>query len=228
MNKLYPACALALASLCMAFAPAASAADLQGQVVFQPASDGSAAPDAADTVIFYKPDMAPRVLPQQGDVTMTMANKSFVPHVLAVTQGTRVRFPNSDPIFHNIFSPSAPNDFDLGLYDTSAGKVKQFDHPGLVHVYCNVHRDMFGYIIVLDTPYYVGTRTDGGFDLRNLPAGVGQLIVWNPRTQVWRQRVSVTDAMQRLNIQLVTMPGGVPDHLNKDGKPYFHHRTPGT
>lgn len=228
MNKLYPACAFALASVLLALSPALSAAELQGQVVFQPGTGGSAPPDAADTVIFFKPDVPPRVTPLQGDVTMTMAGKSFVPHVLLVTVGTRVRFPNSDPIFHNIFSPSAPNDFDLGLYDTSAGKIKQFDHAGLVHVYCNVHRDMFGYILVLDTPYFSGMRVDGGFDLRKLPVGVGQLVVWNPRTQVWRQRVSAAEVMQKLNIQLTPLPGGVPDHLNKDGKPYFHHRTPGT
>lgn len=155
MNKLYPACAFALASFCTSLAPAVSAADLHGQVVFQGGSGDSSSPDVADTVVFFKPDATPWVEPMQGDVVMTMAGKSFVPHVLTVTVGTKVRFPNTDPIFHNIFSPSAPNDFDLGLYDTSAGKVQAFTHVGLVHVYCNVHRDMFGYVLVLDTPYFV-------------------------------------------------------------------------
>lgn len=213
--------------VCLCVPMLAGAADLQGQVAFQPLAGDESPVVAADTVIFFKPDQAPVVKAMAAEQVMTMQDKSFVPHVLVITAGSKVRFPNADPIFHNVFSPSAPNDFDMGLYDTSGGKIQAFLHPGLVHVYCNVHRDMFGYILVLDTPYYTNTRADGSFSLRGVPVGPGQLLVWNPRTEVWRQRLTAGDPLQKLNVALTLLPGGVPEHLNKDGKAYFHHRTPG-
>src|SRR5436190_8581804 len=37
---------------------------------------------------------------------MDQRNETFMPHVLAVTAGTIVDFPNSDRIYHNVFSLS--------------------------------------------------------------------------------------------------------------------------
>jgi plastocyanin len=213
---------------CLYLPVPAGAADLQGRVSFQPLAGDDSPVVAADTVIFFKPDQAPVVKAMTAEQIMTMQDKSFVPHVLVITAGSEVRFPNADPIFHNVFSPSAPNDFDMGLYDTSGGKAHVFLHPGLVHVYCNVHRDMFGYILVLDTPYYTSSGADGSFSLHGVPPGPGQLLVWNPRTEVWRQRLVDGDAAQRFSVLLTLLPGGVPEHMNKDGKAYFHHRSPGT
>ena len=217
-----------LVLLCLGLSAPAGAAELQGQVAFQALAGDDSPVVTTDTVIFFKPDQVPVVKGMATEQVMTMQDKSFVPHVLVITAGSKVRFPNADPIFHNVFSPSAPNDFDMGLYDTSGGKTQTFLHPGLVHVYCNVHREMFGYILVLDTPYYANTRADGSFTLHGVPAGPGQLLVWNPRTEVWRQRLVAGDPAQKLSVSLTLLPGGVPEHLNKDGKAYFHHRTPGT
>lgn len=204
------------------------AATLQGKVSFSGFDPHLSEPDAVDTVVFFKPDAGVTVSPLKGDITMTMVGKSFAPHVLVVTAGTAVRFPNDDPIFHNAFSPSAPNAFDLGVYDTGGGKSWGFEHQGLVRVYCNVHRDMFGYILVLDTPYFVKARDDGTFEITGLPAVAGELTIWNPRTQVWRQHFPGLAATGPLDVQLDVIANGVPEHLNKDGKPYFHHHTPGT
>ena len=37
-------------------------------------------------------------------------NENFVPHVVAVTVGSQVDFPNDDPIYHNVFSLSRAQD----------------------------------------------------------------------------------------------------------------------
>jgi hypothetical protein len=50
-----------------------------------------------------------------GTFTVTQKSKTFVPRVLAVPNGSSVSFPNEDPIFHNVFSLSTPQPFDLGL-----------------------------------------------------------------------------------------------------------------
>lgn len=225
MTRIWVVGILALAACEMS--TAAMAGNLAGRITFTGYDNKGSEPDSADSVVFFKPDALVAVVPLKGDITMTMAGKSFIPHVLAVPVGTQVRFPNADPIFHNAFSPSSPNEFDLGVYDNGPGKSQSFSHPGLIHVYCNVHRDMFAYILVLDTPYFLKAKDDGSFDLEGLPAGSGELTVWNPRTAIWRQRITVGGAEAPLSVQLNVIYGGVPEHLNKDGKPYFHHHTPG-
>ena len=57
--------------------------------------------------------------PAHGKV-VTQRKKAFIPHVLVVPVGTKVSFRNEDPIFHNVFSLSKPNDFDTGLYKQGA------------------------------------------------------------------------------------------------------------
>ena len=47
---------------------------------------------------------------------MDQRNESFVPHLLAITVGTTVDFPNNDRTYHNVFSLSKGQRFDLGRY----------------------------------------------------------------------------------------------------------------
>ena len=60
-------------------------------------------------------------------------NLAFVPHVLTVLKGSTVEFPNSDPIFHNVFSLSRAASFDLGRYPKGASKSVRFDETGMVN-----------------------------------------------------------------------------------------------
>ena len=203
-----------------------AAAELRGRVTVVSAAADAGPQDASDTVVFFKPDAAVRVRPLSGDLTMTMQGKSFAPHVLPITAGSAVRFANADPILHNVFSTSANNDFDMGLYGHGSGKSKVFSHPGLVRVYCNVHHEMFAYILVLDTPYFAALGPDGAFDLHGLPSGSGVITLWNPRGEVWRQHLDALPAAP-LALQLKVNRYGIPEHFNKFGKPYDKNATPG-
>ncbi len=204
----------------------AFAADLRGHVDLVSAANDAASPDAGETVVFFKPDAPIRVRPLTGDNVIMMHGKSFAPHVLTVTEGTSVRFANDDAILHNVFSPTQGNDFDMGFYGHGPGKSKVFSHPGLVRVYCNVHHEMFAYILVLDTPYFADVHDDGSFELHGLPPGPGEVTVWNPRSEIQHQHLTaVTDAP--LNLELKLNRFAVPVHLNKFGKPYDKNATPG-
>ena len=55
--------------------------------------------------------------------TMRQIDLQFDPELLIVAPGSRVRFPNFDPLFHNIFSLSPLQPFDLGYY--AAGKSRE-------------------------------------------------------------------------------------------------------
>jgi len=76
---------------------------------------------------------------EPGRAVMDQRNETFVPHVLAVTVGAVVDFPNSDKTFHNVFSLSRARRFDLGRYAAGHSKSIRFDRPGLVRVFCDIH-----------------------------------------------------------------------------------------
>lgn len=104
----------------------------------------------------------------------------FVPALLPVRVGTKVEFPNLDDTYHNIFSYSPTKRFDLGRYRSDEKPVPSqvFDTPGLVTLRCDIHEHMRGLILVLETPHFTITGTDGNFRLTNLPAGSFKLKAW--------------------------------------------------
>src|SRR4051812_44863255 len=129
--------------------PTLFAGTIAGRVVMQAA--GKARTDASNAVVWVEgargsahPSAEPR-----GE--MKSATKRFTPRVIAVPLHATVEFPNADPIYHNVFSVSGANRFDLGLYKSGATKGKSFDEPGLVRVYCNIHPQMVGFVMVVDS-----------------------------------------------------------------------------
>ena len=102
---------------------------------------------------------------------MASEGKRFLPHLVAIQAGETVDFPNADRIFHNAFSVSPGNQFDLGLYRKGASKSHTFTTPGVVHVYCNIHQDMAGYVLVLPSARAVVTGADGIFRFTDVQPG---------------------------------------------------------
>ena len=62
---------------------------------------------------------------------------------ITVKQGDSVSFRNGDPFFHNIFSLSDVQIFDLGSYPNGEARSVTFDEQGTVEVECAIHPDMF-------------------------------------------------------------------------------------
>ena len=112
---------------------------------------------------------------------MSSNQKRFAPHVIAVTQGTVVSFPNQDKVFHNVFSRTTGSEFDLGLYRNGASRSVRFSKPGLVRVYCNIHPDMAGYVRVLEDGVFTTTDDKGAFRLAGIPPGRRVVQVWDER-----------------------------------------------
>lgn len=105
-----------------------------------------------------------------GSFTLTQKDKTFRPHILAVSIGSTVAFPNEDTIFHNVFSLSGPQPFDLGLYRSGDSRSKAFAQPGEYRVFCNIHPQMTALILVVATPHVARPGPDGRFVL-DLPPG---------------------------------------------------------
>ncbi len=109
---------------------------------------------------------------------MDQRNETFVPHVLAIHTGTIVDFPNSDRVYHNVFSLSATRRFDLGRYAVGRSKSVRFDRPGVVRVFCDIHSHMNAFILVFAHRYFAVTGPDGSFQLPPVPPGTYELAGW--------------------------------------------------
>lgn len=122
---------------------------------------------------------------------MAQKDQAFVPRVLAVAVGSTVDFPNMDPIFHNVFSVSPVKRFDLGKYPRGHSRRLTFAKAGLVQVYCDIHANMAGFILVLPNRAFTRPDATGAFELPELPPGTYAMTVWHPDLPEMRRSVVV-------------------------------------
>ena len=135
----------------------------------------------ADAVVLaapLDPKSAQRAKPP-GDA-VDQVDKQFVPYVKAVFVGSKVRFPNSDHIRHQVYSFSPAKKFELPLYAGADAPPVVFDKPGVVVLGCNIHDWMVGYIYVSETPFFAKTEAAGTATIDDMPPGEYTVRVWHP------------------------------------------------
>jgi hypothetical protein len=160
---------------------------------------------------------APR---RSAQVTLTQRNKTFLPHVLAAPVGSTVTFPNQDTIFHNVFSLSGPEPFDLGLYRAGDSRARTFTQVGTYRVFCNIHPQMTSLLVIVPTPYVVVTDKDGRYTL-DLPPGRYRLTVLSERAgPVSTEIVSTAGASAAPALELNESEWVATQHKNKFGQDY--------
>jgi len=151
-------------------------------------------------------------------IEIMQKNREFVPDTVVAQRGTRVSFPNADPVLHNVFSPSPTQPFDLGSYHQGekAGVVRLFA-SGVVEVFCNMHSKMQADILVVPNHHYVKVNPDGSFRLDNVPIGSRQVAAWTPDAHPVSETVNLTASGASVNFALRPEPHA---HATKEGKPY--------
>jgi plastocyanin len=138
-----------------------------------------------------------------GAPVMTQRDTAFVPAVVAVQAGGSVAFPNGDPFFHNVFSYSSAQRFDLGRYPQGESKSVAFAEPGIIEVFCEVHEFMRGAILVAENPFHAVVAPDGAFRISGVPPGEHTIAFWHPEHQAIERRVTVTAGVPvRVEVEL--------------------------
>jgi plastocyanin len=128
---------------------------------------------------------ASAVIDQQGCV--------YHPRVQGVRVGQTLEVKNSDATLHNIHSMSTKgSDFNVG--QPLAGMVYKYQLKAdevMLHVKCDVHSWMTGYIGVVPHPYFAVTDAAGAFTIANVPSGKQALQVWHEQYGALTQTVDV-------------------------------------
>jgi plastocyanin len=129
---------------------------------------------------------------EESRATMDQRNETFVPHLLAITVGTVVDFPNSDRIYHNVFSLSKTKRFDLGRYAVGHSKAVRFDRPGIVRVFCDIHSHMNAFILVFSHRFFGITDDAGRYAIDGVPPGSYTVLAWYEGSVRDQRTVTVT------------------------------------
>jgi plastocyanin len=198
MQRLMVAAAIALGCVTLPRAQTADTGTIVGHVTLKRRVGGAALPSTAYptravgpgtshpipeilNVVVYVKDPGYRGTLAVRRAAMRQEHETFVPHVLAVTRGSSVEFPNADPIYHNVFSLSSTATFNLGRYPTGQSRRQTMARAGIVKVYCQIHSHMSATILVFDHPYFTTPGIDGAFELPGVRAGPVTLVGWHER-----------------------------------------------
>ncbi|MES1208936.1 MAG: carboxypeptidase regulatory-like domain-containing protein [Pseudomonadota bacterium] len=148
--------------------------------------------------------------------------RQFHPRVAVVQTGTNLVFPNMDAIYHNVFSNSPRNTFDLGTYQAGdKPRSVVVTGPGVIDIFCNLHQKMSAKVLVVPSVLYAKVHADGTFRIDNVPPGVRRIVAWSPDTKPETQRVAVEGPTQVSFTLQHQEPGA---HSNKFGQAYGSYR----
>src|ERR1017187_7322418 len=195
-----------------------------GRVFLEGVAHGSPATSA---VVWLSPIVVPAgaapIAPMHA--VLQQKDKTFEPHLLVVTRGSAVEFPNRDPWFHNVFSLFNGKRFDLGLYEAGASRTVHFDREGVSYIFCNIHPEMSAVVVVLSSTYFATPNKDGEFSIASVPPGKYILHVWNenalPATlQALAREVQVGDTSHSVGAIHVRTTAASAPHKNKYGQDY--------
>lgn len=145
------------------------------------------------------------VAPQAGPAPKTIVQKevTFEPHVLPIVVGTTIRWPNEDDIFHNVFSMTETQNFDLKFYKKEKVPEVRFDRLGRVDVFCAIHSNMHCIILVLPNPYFAVADGQRRYMIKDVPAGTYRLRAWHERLpQQVKEIVVPADGEVKVNFVL--------------------------
>lgn len=170
IERFFSPCGVGLLALLLVGSPL-RAASLQAELV-----DTQGRP-LANAVLSLRGPLGAEARPLTA--VLDQVQRQFVPSVLAIRTGTRVSFPNSDNIRHQVYSFSPSKKFELRLYQGTPSESVLFDKPGVVVLGCNIHDWMVGYLYVTDDPWFAVSDAQGRLQLEDLPVGRYAVTLWH-------------------------------------------------
>jgi len=192
-------------------------------------SGSDTAPDASQVVVWLTPSGAtamPQSATDKPRYRLVQHNKRFEPSLLVVPVGSVVDFPNYDPWFHNVFSLYRGKKFDLGLYQAGAQRSVHFDRIGPSYLFCNIHPEMTGVVLAVDSSLYAISDKSGRYAISGVAPGKYTMHVWyenaKPESLTNLQRTVIVDDASRAlpTVSVPVVKQIQKEHKNKYGQDY--------
>lgn len=151
-------------------------------------------------------------------------NRAIGPHVTAIQRGATIRFPNRDDVFHNLFSLSDTHRFNLGRYAPGESRSERFPRAGVVRMFCDIHSEMAGTILILDTWLFARPDASGAYRIDDVPPGRHRVIAWHDASVAAviiarrSMRTRDTAALREASVPIAAIAARYPG-VARDGKP---------
>ena len=128
------------------------------------------------------PEAVKALLAKQPKVELDQKNCEFLPYVLAIHQDQTLVIKSSDPVNHNVRYAAFTNAaFNQILAPKGELEVKLVAERRPIVVACDIHSWMKAYLMVFDHPFFAVTGEDGSFEIKGVPAGEQNLVVWQEK-----------------------------------------------
>ncbi len=151
-----------------------------------------APPPGPHHLVVYLRDVPGRPVPPSRPMLLDMKDNRFVPGLLPILAGGRVRFRDLDPVYHRPFSYSELRRFDLGRMAPGGSRVVDFPRLpssgiGVVEIFCALHPEMKAFVLLMRNSHWqvldesrAATPAGAPFRLKGVPPGRYTLGVWGP------------------------------------------------
>jgi plastocyanin len=232
-RHIFVAFALMESMVCVAARPRGDQSEpgftVSGEAALTAPGSGAAAKDASKIVVWLSPVNAVRPVfasVERPRYRLVQHNKRFEPGLLVVPVGSVVDFPNLDPWFHNVFSLYRGKRFDLGLYQAGSQRSVRFDRIGPSYLFCNIHPEMTGVVLAIDSDLFAITDKSGHYAIAGVAQGKYVMHVWyenaTPESlQALQRLVTVQGENQILPaISVKAIRQAPAEHKNKYGQDY--------
>lgn len=147
---------------------------------------------APDMVVYLQP-LAGQVLPKSSQtITVAQQGEAFAPYITVSQTGKEVHFANKDMITHQIYSADSENSFSFTVRAGSehVADADNFNEEAEIAMGCNIHDWMSGYLLVVGTPYFAKTDSNGQASFSVTELGKYRVVVWHPQLPTEHHRVS--------------------------------------
>lgn len=123
--------------------------------------------------------------PPSEPVELDQKGCRFVPQAMVFRAGQPLLMKNSDPVSHNVrTSAIAMSINQIVPPNNTTGIAVTYKKPERMPVQtkCDIHAWMLAWHLPLDHPYAAVTGPDGQFEIKDLPAGEWEFVIWHGRT----------------------------------------------
>ena len=127
------------------------------------------------------------------EVVLDQKGCHYVPHVLGIMAGQKLKITNSDQTAHNVHpSPKSNKEWNQSQPAGAQPIIQSFSRAEVVvPVKCNQHPWMKANIGVLKHPLYAVSGENGAFEIKGVPPGTYTVATWHERYGEKTQSVTV-------------------------------------